>query len=86
MVESIADHTLYSSYYDNQFIPVFALIQLLTSGGPNYSTSTIMYYLYEKAFKLSEYGYANTMGVFLAVLIALISFAQFKILGDNVEY
>ena len=64
----------------------FALIQLLTSGGPNYSTSTIMYYLYEKAFKLSEYGYANTLGVFLAVLIALISFAQFKILGDNVEY
>ena len=64
----------------------FALIQLLTSGGPNYSTSTIMYYLYEKAFKLSEYGYANTMGVFLAVLIALLSFAQFKILGDNVEY
>ena len=64
----------------------FALIQLLTSGGPNYSTSTIMYYLYEKAFKLSEYGYANTMGVFLAVLIALISFAQFKILGENVEY
>ncbi len=64
----------------------FALIQLLTSGGPNYSTSTLMYYLYEKAFKLSEYGYANTMGVFLAVLIAIISFAQFKILGNDVEY
>lgn len=64
----------------------FALIQLLTSGGPNYSTSTIMYYLYEKAFKLSEYGYANTMGVFLAVLIGLISFAQFKLLGNDVEY
>ncbi len=64
----------------------FALIQLLTSGGPNYSTSTLMYYLYEKAFKLSEYGYANTMGVFLAILIALISYAQFKILGDDVEY
>lgn len=64
----------------------FALIQLLTSGGPNYATSTIMYYLYEKAFKLSEYGYANTMGVFLAVLIGLISFAQFKILGNDVEY
>lgn len=64
----------------------FALIQLLTSGGPNYSTSTLMYYLYEKAFKLSEYGYANTMGVFIAVMIALISFAQFKILGNDVEY
>ena len=64
----------------------FALIQLLTSGGPNYSTSTLMYYLYEKAFKLSEYGYANTIGVFLAVMIPLISFAQFKILGNNVDY
>lgn len=64
----------------------FSLIQLLTNGGPNYATSTIMYYLYEKAFKLSEYGYANTMGVFLAVLIGLISFAQFKLLGNDVEY
>lgn len=64
----------------------FALIQLLTSGGPNYSTSTLMYYLYEKAFKLTEYGYANTIGVFLAVLIALISYLQFKFLGRDVEY
>lgn len=64
----------------------FSLIQLLTNGGPNYATSTVMYYLYEKAFKLSEYGYANTMGVFLAVLIGLISFAQFKLLGNDVEY
>ncbi|MDO4276587.1 MAG: sugar ABC transporter permease [Eubacteriales bacterium] len=64
----------------------FSLIQLLTNGGPNYATSTIMYYLYDRAFKLSEYGYANTMGVFLAVLIGLISFAQFKFLGSDVEY
>ena len=43
----------------------FALIQLLTSGGPNYSTSTLMYYLYEEAFQLTEYGYANTIGCLL---------------------
>ena len=64
----------------------FSLIQLLTSGGPNFATTTLMYYLYEKAFKLSEYGYANTIGVFLAVMIGLISFAQFKLLGNDVEY
>lgn len=65
----------------------FALIQLLTSGGPNYSTSTLMYYLYERAFKIYEYGYANTIGVFLAIMIALISFFQFRILGgENVDY
>lgn len=64
----------------------FALIQLLTSGGPNHATDTIMYTLYKEAFALSHFGYANAMGVFLAAVIALISFAQFKILGSNVEY
>lgn len=65
---------------------IFALIQLLTSGGPNFATTTIMYQLYETAFKIYEYGYANTMGVFLAVLIGIISFVQFKIWGSDVEY
>ena len=64
----------------------FALIQLLTSGGPNYSTSTVMYLLYETAFKKFEYGYANAMGVILALIIGFISFVQFKALGSDVEY
>lgn len=64
----------------------FSLIQLLTSGGPNHETTTIMFYLYQKAFNLSEYGYANAMGVFLAVVIGIISFVQFKCLGSDVEY
>jgi len=64
----------------------FSLIQLLTSGGPNYSTSTIMYLVYEKAFKLGQFGYANSMGVILAVIIGIISFLQFKFLGNDVEY
>ena len=45
-----------------------------------------MYYLYEKAFQLTEYGYANTIGVFLAVMIAIVSFVQFKVLGNDVEF
>lgn len=64
----------------------FALIQLLTSGGPNHATDTIMYTLYKEAFALSHFGYANAMGVFLAIIIGIISFAQFKILGNDVEY
>ncbi|MDO5348635.1 MAG: sugar ABC transporter permease [Lachnospiraceae bacterium] len=64
----------------------FSLIQLLTSGGPNYRTTTIMYYLYETAFKRFEYGYANAMGVILALMIGAISFIQFKALGSDVEY
>lgn len=65
----------------------FALIQLLTSGGPNYSTSTVMYYLYEIAFRTTkEFGYADAMGVILAIVIALFSALQFKVMhGGTTE-
>ena len=56
----------------------FALIQLLTSGGPNHSTDTIMFYIYYNAFKLYRYGYGNAMGVVLAIIIAVLSAVQFK--------
>ena len=56
----------------------FALIQLLTSGGPENSTMTIMYYIYYNAFKLYKYGYGNAMGVILAIIIAILSAIQFK--------
>ena len=57
----------------------FALIQLLTSGGPNYATSTIMYYIYYEAFKLQRYGYGSAMGVILAIIIAVFSALQFRL-------
>jgi multiple sugar transport system permease protein len=56
----------------------FALIQLLTSGGPNHSTDTVMYYIYYTTFKLYRYGYANAMGVMLAIFIAILSAVQFR--------
>lgn len=61
----------------------FALIQLLTSGGPNNSTQTIMYYIYYTCFKLFRYGYANAMGVVLAIFIAILSAAQFKLAQEK---
>ena len=61
----------------------FALIQLLTSGGPNHSTDTIMYYIYYTAFKLYRYGYGNAMGVVLAIIIAILSAIQFKVGNQN---
>lgn len=61
----------------------FALIQLLTSGGPNNSTQTIMYYIYYSAFKLYQYGYGNAMGIVLAIIIAIFSAVQFKVAGKG---
>ena len=56
----------------------FALIQLLTSGGPKNSTMTIMYYIYYNAFKQYKYGFGNAMGVILAIIIAILSAVQFR--------
>ena len=64
----------------------FALIQLLTSGGPIYSTSTVMYGVYQQAFLLGNFGIASAMGVILAIIIGMISIIQFKYLGNDVEY
>lgn len=76
---SIMSTTLYVAIITtiNSF-QCFALIQLLTSGGPQHSTDTVMYYLYTKAFTLYQYGYANAVGVILAIIIAAFSFLQFK--------
>lgn len=61
----------------------FSLIQLLTSGGPNYNTSTVMYLVYETAFKQYKFGYANAMGVVLAIIIGIFSLIQFKVFNDK---
>ena len=61
----------------------FALIQLLTSGGPNNSTQTVMYYIYYTAFKLYKFGYGNAMGIILALFIAALSAVQFFVAREK---
>ncbi|WP_073507666.1 carbohydrate ABC transporter permease [Streptobacillus notomytis] len=64
---------------------IFALIQLLTAGGPNYSTSTIMYLVYQKAIVETRFGVSSAMGVLLAIIIGIISVLQFKFLSHDVD-
>ena len=61
----------------------FALIQLLTSGGPNHATETVMYYIYYTAFKLYRFGYGNAMGVILAIFIGILSAVQFRLAREK---
>ena len=42
-----------------------------------------MYLLYETAFKNYQYGYADAMGVILAIVIALFSALQFKVMNGG---
>lgn len=63
----------------------FALIQLLTQGGSG--TQTVMYYIYYTAFKLTEqpghFGYANAMGVVLAIFIGVLSALQMRLAKEK---
>lgn len=52
-------------------LKVFVVIQLLTKGGPNYGTTTMMYLLYQDAFENRDTGTASAMGV-LMFMISLI--------------
>ncbi len=57
----------------------FNLVQLLTNGAPSFHSSTVMFLVYEQAFNLKQFGFANAMGVSLAIIIGLISMVQYKV-------
>lgn len=65
---------------------VFAIILLMTGGGPAYKTTTILMLIYREAFVNMNFGIANAMGILLCLLICLIAFLQFKLLKSDVEY
>ncbi|WP_158289517.1 carbohydrate ABC transporter permease [Paenibacillus flagellatus] len=65
---------------------VFAIILLMTGGGPAYKTTTILMLIYREAFVNMNFGIANAMGIMLCLLICLIAFVQFKLLKSDVEY
>ncbi len=57
---------------------VFVEVQVMTpSGGPNYSSATVVYYLYEKAFTNGQLGYGSAVAVILAIIIFIITAINF---------
>lgn len=65
---------------------VFAIILIMTGGGPAYRTTTIMMLVYQQAFVNMNFGIANAMGIVLCVIISLIAYVQFKFLKSDIEY
>lgn len=64
----------------------FVVVQLLTAGGPNGGTSTILFQLYRTAFEYNNFGLASTIGIILFMIILVISLVQYKVLSTDVEY
>lgn len=63
---------------------VFDTVKIMTGGGPNNSTMTLVYYLYE--FRTNNIGYASATGVVLMAIIALLTFVYFRLLSKKVHY
>lgn len=54
-------------------LQVFDLIFTTTEGGPNYTTETLVYYTYVKAFSNNRMGYGSAVSMFLFAIILVIT-------------
>ena len=62
---------------------IFDTVAVTTEGGPVNATRVIYYYIYQQAFERFDLGYASALSVFLLVTLALIAYAQLKLLRSN---
>ncbi|MFD0713535.1 carbohydrate ABC transporter permease [Paenibacillus sp. GCM10027626] len=63
---------------------IFVVIQLLTGGGPFYSTETLVFTIYRTAFVSVEFGLASAQSVILFLIIMVISLIQLKFFKPKV--
>ncbi|TWT24872.1 carbohydrate ABC transporter permease [Planomicrobium sp. CPCC 101110] len=79
--------TIVVAYTTIQSFKAFDLVFAMTRGGPNNSTEIIATYIYEVAFRGFQFGYASAISVIFMVIIAIITFLQFKALrSDRISY
>lgn len=65
---------------------IFTQIYVMTSGGPLRRTTTVGFYLYQKAFKHFDMGYATAMAYALFALIFVFTLFQFRFTRRDIEY
>jgi multiple sugar transport system permease protein len=58
----------------------------LSPGGPDFSSMSVVMYLYDNGFRYYRMGYASAMAFVLAAMIMVITVVQFKMLNKSVEY
>lgn len=65
---------------------VFEAVYIMTEGGPQFATTTIVYRIYETAFTNFEMGEAAAISMILFAIIFAIAIIQFRWLSSEVEY
>jgi len=67
-------------------LKIFVPVYITTSGGPAGSTSTVVHYIYETAFKQLNMGYAAAAAFLFFLIVLVISIIQLRIFRTDVEY
>lgn len=60
-------------------LQVFGQVYVMTGGGPANSTMVLVYYIYQQAFKLYEFGYASAVAFILFFFVLLLTAAQWML-------
>ena len=70
-----------------QSLESFGQIHVLTKGGPNSSTTTLVYDIYMHGFanNSSNFGYASAEALVLILVVAVITLIQFMLTGKKVN-
>ena len=64
-------------------LQTFALVYMLTKGGPNHATEMLPTYIFQKAFTLQSMGYASAVAVALLLIALGASIFQVRALGSR---
>jgi multiple sugar transport system permease protein len=63
---------------------IFVEINIMTpTGGPEFESASIVWYIWQKAFDNLQMGYASAMSVVLGLLVFVITFIQFRLNRRN---
>lgn len=57
----------------------FAQIAVLTSGGPELSTTVLVYYVFQQAFEFNHIGYGSTLALLLLSFVMLLTLVQWQL-------
>lgn len=63
---------------------VFDTVKIMTGGGPNDATNTLVYYIY--GFRTTNIGYSAATGTVLMAIIGVLTFIYFRLLAKKVHY
>jgi multiple sugar transport system permease protein len=59
---------------------VFGQVYMITRGGPELSTRTLVQYIYDTAFNNYRMGYASALSWLLFLVVAVFSALQFRLM------